>query len=184
MICASLEVSISYARPYSPESKGKIERTFRSIKETWLNTLDWNKIASLQELNYLFKQFLNEKYFNKIHSSINDTPLNKFMSYADNIKFITSVNQLDYAFLHREQRRVNKDSTISLNKILFEVPQKYIGDRIKIRFSPLDLSKAYIFNNNEEMTEIIFPVKKIDNSKIKRSELRFTNMEKEYTTNV
>ena len=184
MICDSLGVSISYARPYSPESKGKIERTFRSIKETWLNTLDWNKIASLQELNYLFKQFLNEKYFNKIHSSINDTPLNKFMSYADNIKFITSTKQLDYAFLHREQRRVNKDSTVSLNKILFEVPKKYIGDRIKIRFSPLDLSKAYIFNNNEEMTEVIFPVKKIDNSKIKRSELSFTNMEKEDTNNV
>ena len=65
--------------------------------------------------------------------------------YVDNIKFITSAKQLDYAFLPREQRRVNKDSTVSLNKILFEVPQKYIGDRIKIRFSPLDLSKAYIF---------------------------------------
>ena len=34
------------------------------------------------------------------------------------------------------------------------------------------------------MTEVIFPVKKIDNSKIKRSELSFTNMEKEDNNNV
>lgn len=71
---------------------------------------------------------------------------------------------------------MNNDATIQLNSKLFEVPQKYIGQKINIRFSPDLLDKAYVFNKNNAISEIVYPLNKIDNSKIKRKGLDYTKI--------
>jgi len=58
----------------------------------------------------------------------------------------------------------------------FEVPQKYIGQKINIRYSPVNLDIAYIFDNNNILTNTIYPLKKIDNSKVKRNSLDYTKL--------
>ncbi len=35
-ICANLGTILCYARPYSPESEGKIERCFRTLHDQWM----------------------------------------------------------------------------------------------------------------------------------------------------
>ena len=35
LICASLGIILINAKPYSPENKAKIERSFRTIKDGW-----------------------------------------------------------------------------------------------------------------------------------------------------
>ena len=37
-----------------------------------------------------------------------------------------------------------------------------------MRYSPLDLSKAYIFDINNNLIDTIYPLKRVDNSKVKR----------------
>lgn len=101
------------------------------------------------------------------------SPRERYLKDADKIKFV-SPEQLDDHFLHRVVRRVNNDSTIQLYSKFFEVPQKYIGQKINIRYSPIDLEKAYVFNKDNVLTDIIYPLKKIDNSKIKRTTLDYT----------
>ena len=83
---------------------------------------------------------------------------------------------LEKHFLHREARKVNNDATIQLNSKLFEVPQKYIGPKINVRFSRSILDKAYIFNNDNAITDTVYPLKKIDNSKIKRNRFDYTKL--------
>jgi hypothetical protein len=54
LICASLGIVLIHTKPYSPESKGKIERVFRTIKDNWINTVDWTNFDSLESLNFAF----------------------------------------------------------------------------------------------------------------------------------
>lgn len=43
---------------------------------------------------------------------------------------------LQSLFLHETTRKVHKDSTITLEGVLFEVPSTLIGERIKLRYDP------------------------------------------------
>jgi len=57
-ICASLGVELIHAKPYSPESKAKQERLFRTIKDGWMNCTDWNSFSVFEDIkNSLFKFF-------------------------------------------------------------------------------------------------------------------------------
>jgi transposase InsO family protein len=175
MICASLGVVLIHTRVYSPESKGKIERVFRTFKDNYINIIDWNLFESLEHLNSEFNKYLNNDYTNKMHSATNDTPRNRYQKDLNRIKYKTD-KEIDDSFLHRFERKVRNDATVSLNTIYFEVPQRYIGQRINIRYSPIDLGEAYIFDINNILIDTIYPLKKIDNSKIKRNNIDYSQM--------
>ena len=145
LICASLGVVLIHARPFSGESKGKVERMFRTAKDNWLNAVDWNEFDSLKSLNEEFYSFLNGKYLNKVHSSIGMSPRERYLQDHSRIKYIPK-EILDEHFLHRVTRTVNNDATIKLHTKIFEVPQKYIRQKINVRYSPFQLDKAYIYD--------------------------------------
>jgi transposase InsO family protein len=167
-ICANLGTILCYARPYSPESKGKVERWFKTLHDQWTNVIDWTKFSSLDELNTSLNRYVEDKYNKSIHSSLSESPIDKFVSQMDRIRFISSLKELDYIFLYRVTRRVKNDATISLDKTLFEVPFKYVGDSIFVRYDPTSMDKAYIFSEDGKILDTIYPVRKIDNSKIRR----------------
>lgn len=168
LICASLGIELIHAKAYSPESKGKIERSFRTIKDNWMNGINWNDYSSLEALNTDFNKYINEKYTNIIHSSIETTPRERYLQDIDRIKFVP-VEELDNHFLHRVSRKVNNDATIQLHSKQFEVPSKYMGQKINIRYSPIDLDKAFIFSKDNKIVETVYPLNRVDNSKIKRN---------------
>ncbi len=167
-ICANIGTILSFARPYSPESKGKIERWFRTLQDQWMNVIDWNDFSSLEDLNSSLSKYIEGTYNSKIHSSIDMSPIDKFTQSIDLIKFIPSKQEIDYIFLYRVSRKVKKDSTISIDNILFEVPLSYVAETINVRYDPTSLDKAYIFSEDNLLLDTIYPVKKIDNSRIRR----------------
>lgn len=175
LICASLGIILIHTRAYAPESKGKIERVFRTIKDNWMNGINWNEYSSLEALNVDFNRYLNEKYSNSIHSSLSITPRDRFIQDMSRIKFL-SPEEIDVHFLHRVSRRVNNDATISLNSLHFEVPAKYMGQKINIRYSPITLDTAFIFDKDNKLSETIYPLKRVDNSKIKRNVIDYSKM--------
>ncbi|MDI3548806.1 MAG: putative transposase [Halanaerobiales bacterium] len=169
-ICASLGTILCFARPFSPQSKGKIERWFKSLHDQWMNVIDWTKFTSLKELNASLQHYVEDNYNRKLHSAIGEKPIDKYVKHIDRIKFIPSKQELDYIFLYRVTRKVKNDATISLHNILFETPLEYIGQRINLRYDPTSIDKAYIFSDDGKLKETILPVNKIDNSKIKRKQ--------------
>lgn len=169
LICASLGTILCYARPYSPESKGKIERWFRTLHEQWMNTTDWLTFESLDNLNVRLARYA-EQYNHTIHSSIKQKPMDKYTRYVDRLRFIPSKQELEYMFLYRVTRTVKNDATISLNKILFQVPLNYMGEKIHVRYDPTSLDKAYIFTEDGKLTDTIFPINKLENSKVRREQ--------------
>lgn len=179
LICASLGTALIHTAPYTPQSKGKVERMFRTIKDKWMNGIDWSEFNSLEELNSDFNIFLNQSYNNTIHSAIKTTPRERFLKDINKIKYIP-LEDIENKFLHRVTRRVSNDATVSLNNMQFETPPKYIGLKINIRYSPIDLDKAYIFDNNNKLQDVIYPLRRVDNSKVKRNTIDYSKITGRY----
>jgi len=169
LICASLGITLIHTPAYSPKNKGKIERLFRTLKDTWINGVDWNSFTDLASLNQAFITFVNEDYNNRLHSVTSARPKERWLQDAKRIKYLPP-DMLDDCFLHREVRTVSGDATIPICKIVFEVPAQYIKQKINVRFNPGDLSQAYIFNEHNKLAHTIYPLRRVDNSKIKRQQ--------------
>lgn len=153
-----------------------MERAFRTIKDNFINCTDWNTFTSLEELNDRYYNYVNTEYNNNLHSSIEDTPRKRFMKDYSLIKFVKSDEILEEYFLHSFERKVSTDSTIQLFNKNYEVPSKYIKQKLTIKINPHDLEIAYIYENDKKI-ETIYPVKKIENSKMKRNNILFSQME-------
>lgn len=118
----------------------------------------------------MYTEFLNSSYLNSVHSSINMTPRERFMKDYDNILRKTN-DEIDECFLHKTTRLVKSDGTISLNNLLYEVPQQFIKKYINIKYNPEDLSQLYIYNEKNQRLHTVKYVDKISNSKYKRQEM-------------
>lgn len=168
-ICASLGTVLSHAEIYQAQSKGKIERWFHTLQSQFLNLLDWTKITSLEELNQKLHSYIEDQYHQTIHSTIKAKPIDKYVEHLDKIRFVPSKQELDYIFLYRTTRKIKNDATLPILNVHFEVPAKYIGDRIHVRYDPICLDKAYIFDGNGKCLDTIYPVDRVANSKILRN---------------
>ncbi|MCM1197228.1 MAG: DDE-type integrase/transposase/recombinase [Roseburia sp.] len=166
LICASLGIQLIHAKPYSPESKAKIERSFRTIKDGWMRCTDWNEFKSLDDIKNSLKNFLYNNYINKVHSSTGITPNARWHNEFKNIKFLEE-KKIDESFLHRNVRKVRKDRTIKIDNTYYEVPFKYVGKEIEIRYDPNNTEEIFIFENDKKCEECKV-VDKIANSKVKR----------------
>jgi putative transposase len=171
MICASLGIILSHARPYSPASKGKIERVFRTIRTQFLEALDLAEIKSLDDLNNKFTNYVESTYNLRLHSSLDNlSPLSRYLQDKSYLRFVSAKDNLDEIFLHEAIRKVNNDATIALNKQIFEVPQNLIGQSVTVRFDPEDLSKVYLKAGEPPLMFTVYPVRTVDNSRVIRKQ--------------
>lgn len=168
LICASLGIELIHAQPYKGSSKGKIERIFNTIKSGWMNCNDWNEFENLQDLNEKLKTYIYNNYLNKVHSSLNNTPNNVWHKDSEYIKRLDN-NHVNVSFLHTVKKLVRNDSTVVHNKIYYEVPYKYVKQKIEFKYNPNDLEKLFIYDKDT----LLHTCKKVDtitNSKIKRKD--------------
>lgn len=109
--CADLEISLSYAKIYTPTSKAKIERFFSSVRMQFLPLVE-GPALSMRELNTQWFLWLKE-YNNRYHSGIGTSPL---QCYMDNIKAVRPApSDMSKYFRARIQRKVSAARTVQLN---------------------------------------------------------------------
>ena len=89
LICASLGCALCFAEPYSPQSKGKIERWFQTLQKQWQQLIDTSSFQSIDELNKSLNEYVELNYNRAYHNGIKDKPINKFLANIDNIKRFT-----------------------------------------------------------------------------------------------
>lgn len=177
IICANCGIQLIYTKPYSPESKAKIERWFHTMKETWMRGINWSEITSLEELNVMLDDFIN-KYNNNLHSSLKNedgdkiSPRTRWFKDEEKIKKLDN-NLIDEYFLHTAYPTIRRDSIAYIKKIEYEVPTKYIGKKIIVKYDFNDRSKAWIYDEKNVKQEAISIVNKVENSKIKRKEILY-----------
>lgn len=159
-----------------PSPNGKVERAFRTVKDNFINCTDWNTFRSLEDLNDKYYNYVNTEYNNNFHSSIEETPRNRFMKDYAKLKFVKSDEMLEEYFLHTYERKVATDSTIQLFNTHYEVPSKYVRQSITVKVNPHEPGNAYIYENGKKV-ETIHEVKRIENSKIKRKSISYARNE-------
>jgi len=126
---ACLGIALIRAKPYSPEGKGKIERVFKTIRSQFLPGFTGK---SLEDINQAFERWLTNEYHARKHSSTGQSPISRFV---DNIECIRSAPQnLRDHFRKVARRRVNKDRSVILDRILYEAPVKLIGKQVELLY--------------------------------------------------
>ena len=148
LICGAIGCVLLHTKVRDGASKAKIERFWRTSKECFLYGLDMDKVHSLAEFNTIFREYLRS-YNTTPHSGIHCTPLDRYQATKDQISIPKSREWLDECFLNRISRKVRKDSTISIDKVSYDVPMQFIGQTVEIRFRPGELDSAAIFYENE-----------------------------------
>ena len=126
---ASLGIALIHARPYKPQGKGKIERVFRTIRSQFLPGFTGK---TLQDINESFGRWLADEYHCRKHSSTGQSPISRFV---DNIECIRSSPQnLKDHFRKVARRRVNKDRSVVLDRIMYEAPVQLIGKQVELLY--------------------------------------------------
>ena len=156
LICGSIGTVLLHTRVRDGASKGKVERNFRTMKETWLYGLDIDSIHSLEDFNAKLADYMRS-YNIKFHTGIDCAPYERYEATKDEIKMPESREWLEECFQNRVVRKVRKDSTVSIDKVSYDVPMQFIDTKVEIRYLPDDMSGAYILFDRQH-----FPISKTD----------------------
>ena len=145
---ARLGIRVMHAKPRSGKSKGKIEK-FHQVVDDFIREAKLKKIKSLDELNRLWSIYLDEYYHRKKHGGIAEyyeslgaavpeegiSPLQEWNRDSRPLTFLdTSV--VSEAFLHHEQRKVDKGACISFRGQRYETKPALIGHTVEISYDP------------------------------------------------
>jgi putative transposase len=136
-ILDTLGIILVHSQVGRPRGRGKVERYFRTAREQFFAPLEVSTITSIEELDRRFHAWLESEYHRSPHRGLsNRTPLEVWVEKAHLIVPLEPGLDLQQLFLHEATRRVHKDSTVTLDGALFEVPSDLIGERISLRYDP------------------------------------------------
>jgi transposase InsO family protein len=137
LVCAKLGITLIHARAYQPESKGKQERWFRTVRMQLLPQLSEADTSSLEALNRRLWAWVEAEYHQAPHRGLDgQTPLDRWAQRADEVKYLDGKEDLDELFLFEARRKVAKDRTVSLNGLCYEVDASLVGATVCLRFEP------------------------------------------------
>jgi len=155
--CAILGIKLIFTAPYSPESKGKIERFNRTL-DAFLAEAKLKRATDLSAFNHLFNVWLAECYHNKEHAGIGTTPEMAYKSSRVPLRFLPA-ETVAKAFLCLEQRKVDKSGCISFRGKKYEAGVIYIGRTVDVVYDPADLSVLTVedkhFNTSFQIKELV-----------------------------
>jgi len=141
LVCAKLGVTLIHARPFQPQSKGKIERFFRTARTQLLPTLDDADTRDLDALNRRLRVWIEEEYHYAPHRGLGGvTPMDRWAATSAHIQLPTT--DLTDLFLFDEKRKVQQDRTVSLHGVAYEVDAALVGEIVTLRYDPAGLTRG------------------------------------------
>jgi putative transposase len=143
--CATLGIHLIHAMPYSPTSKARLERFFRTVRMRFLPTLP--AVLTLEDLAPAWARYLAE-YHAEPHTALTDlegkptSPLSYYLTHLPpDVRYVEAVT-LEDLFQVEESRRVNPDGTIRVGDRLWDVDPKLAGSRVLVRFNPCFVTRV------------------------------------------
>jgi putative transposase len=142
LVCANLGIRLLHARPYAAWSKGKIERFFRTLQESFFAQLRFEPAADLQQLNQRLWSWIENVYHRRSHAALEGkTPLERFSC----VRLRTLPENWQALFYERIRRRVRLDATVSVEGKLWEVPVHLRGRQVELRRDPFDQGRIEVW---------------------------------------
>jgi transposase InsO family protein len=170
LVCAKLGTALIHARPYRPQGKGKIERWFKTVRAQLLTRLTADDTRSLAALNRRLWAWVEGEYHHAPHRALNGaTPLEQWARTGEEVRFPDPGMDLNDLFLFEAQRKVQKDRTVSLNGVLYEVDAALVGEKVTLRFDPAAApGRAVQVCHQGQVVEAAKPVQTYANCFVKR----------------
>ena len=166
LICGQLGTVLIHTPVRDGASKGKCERNFRTLRNRFLNPLNTDELSGIEELNQKLHAYI-QQHNTTIHSATGMTPHDRYMQDLAHIRMPVSEEWLENCFCNRVRRLVRGDATVTIDKVLYDVPMEFIRSTVEIRFLPDAMEKAYIWY--EEKKYPIRRTNKVENGKTKRN---------------
>jgi putative transposase len=155
VICARMGTKLIHAKPYSPESKGKIEKFFQYVDTSFTGEanllINQGKLESLQQLNTYLRSWL-EAYDTRVHRTTKQTPKQRYEARTDHIRHL-SAEQLQEIFLWEEERTVRKTSVVEIEGNFYDVDSALRGKKVQVRYNPFDLSLIQIWKDGQRYAD-------------------------------
>jgi len=135
----SMDIQPIFAKLYHPETKGKLERWFGTVKKMFLiearHSVKKNPQYTLADFNQTFKKWVNWYNTKKPHRSLPNRgyPAKNFFEIEDRIFRPLQVEvNWDKWIYELSQRKVNKYNQISYKSQKFDIPPGYSGSKINV----------------------------------------------------
>ena len=167
--CAKVGTSVSHAPVRDGAAKGKIERLNRTIRAKFLSSIGDDCGLTLEELNAKLAAWVVE-YNSTKHSATDRKPIDVWADASASVRRI-GAEKADEAFRFRVKRKVANDSTIRLEKILFDVPMGHVGDQVTVHYEP-GLAEVYVEFEGEEPVRVHM-TDKVANARRPRANARY-----------
>lgn len=151
LVCTRLGILLSHTPVRDGAAKGKVERFFRTVRESFLSRqLD---LSSLDVLNRQFIEWLETDYNGARHGTLGMKPIDRFGLDLKRIRFLPPDPANDELFFLEEDRGVGKTNTFQLRKRLWEAPVDLRGRKIQVRFDRLhfDAGRVVVYFKNERI---------------------------------
>ncbi|HJN15779.1 MAG TPA: integrase core domain-containing protein [Armatimonadota bacterium] len=128
MVLDLLGIRAVYARPYRPQTKGKIEKSFQFVQRDFLSEARF-KVNSLNELNEAFAEWVRWYNHEHSHASLRGKPPAALYRTSERdsplqIRSLCSV-------CHR--RKVTREAIVRYRNRKCKVPAHLIGDHVWLR---------------------------------------------------
>jgi len=107
---AMQELGIKMVFANSPQAKGRIERSNRTLQDRLVKELRLNKISTIEEANAYLPTFIEE--YNRRFAVVPKDPTNAHKPLGEN---------LDLIFTIREFRHLSKNLTFQYNNVLYQI---------------------------------------------------------------
>jgi len=148
-ICARLGIILSHAPVRDGAAKGKIERFFKNVRESFLvRQLDLSCLAALNEQ---FTVWVEEEYHTRVHSTLQMRPIDRFGLDLARLRFLPPNEANDELFYDEAVRRVKKDNTFSFGGRRLEAPRDLRGRQVELRFDPQRQGRVIVFYKDQRM---------------------------------
>ena len=114
-----------------------MERFFRTVRQQFLAPLETDQLAGVADLDQRFHTWLESEYHRSPHRGLEGaTPLDTWIAKCHLIVALDPAVDLVEAFHHQASRKVYRDSTVTLDGVLFELPSTLIGERVVAALRP------------------------------------------------
>ena len=129
-VVARLQRHLIHGRVRYPEGHGKVERYHRTLKHKVLRSLDGRPEVDPDcgALALRLSRWLRDEYNHTPHEALGGrTPSERWFEDDRDLTLPADGSWLDEQFLISEERTVSKDHVISIDGVLYEVPQACRG---------------------------------------------------------
>jgi hypothetical protein len=135
LVCAKLGIALIHARPYTPQGKGKMERWFRTVRMQFLANIAEPEKMTMEELNRALAGWVEGEYHHAPHRGLGgESPADKWARSSEGVRIAEA--DIQHLFLAEQRRRVQRDRTVTLDGVAFEVDAALVGEQVLLRYDP------------------------------------------------